>query len=67
MCKCGVSYINYGPMIGYAYEINRRIIFLMRVQGIGIQDLTLFYDLIESKFHNKTLTRYIENVIKAAK
>lgn len=30
MCECGVSYINSGPMIGNACEVNRLIVSMMR-------------------------------------
>lgn len=39
MCECGVSYISSGPMIENAFEINRRLVVVMRLLGIGINEL----------------------------
>lgn len=67
-CECGVSYINSGPMIGNAYEINRRIVFVMRLLGVGIHGLNLFCGMMDlvAKFYNNTYVGCFENVWKAA-
>ena len=67
-CKCGVSYVNSGPMIGNAYEINRRIVFVMRLLGIGINGLNIFCGLMDllAKFHNNTFAGCFQNINKAA-
>ena len=68
-CACGVSCVNSGPMIDNAYEINRRIVFVMRLLGVGINELNLFCSLMDllRKFHNNNFAGSFENVTKAAK
>jgi len=68
MCECGVSYINSGPMIGNAFEINRRIVSVMRLLGIGINGVNLFCGLMDllRKFHTQTFAGCFENLWKAA-
>lgn len=41
-CVCGNREINSGPLIHTGYEINRRIVFTMRLLGISLQGM-LFY------------------------
>ena len=67
-CECGVSYVNSGPMIGNDYQINRRIVFVMRLLGVGINGLNLFCGLMDllRKFHNNTFARCFANVTEAA-
>jgi len=67
-CECGDSYVNSGPMISNAYEINRRIIFVMRLLGVGINGVNLFCGLMDllQKFHNNIFAGCSENVTKAA-
>jgi len=67
-CECGVSYVNSGPMISNAYEINRRIVFVMRLLGVGINGINLFCGLMDllQKFHKNTFAGCSENVTKAA-
>lgn len=68
LCECGVSYINSGPMIGNAFEVNRRIVSVTRLLGIGINGLNLFCGLMDllSKFNNVTYSGCFENFWKAA-
>ena len=67
-CECGVSYVKSRPMIGNAYETNRRIVFVMRLLGVGINGLNLFCSLMYllRKFHNNTFAGCFEYVTKAA-
>ena len=67
-CECGIAYVNSGPMIENAYEINRRIVFVMRLLGIGINGLNLFCGLMDlaTKFHNNTFEGCFQNVMNAA-
>ena len=67
--ECGASYVNSGSMIGNAYEINRRIVFVMLLLGVGINGLNLFCSLMDllRKFHNNTFAGCFENVTEAAK
>ena len=62
-------YVNSGPMIGNAYEINSRIVFEMRLLGVGINGLNRFCSLMDllRKFHNNTFAGCFEKVTKAAK
>ncbi|KAK2579040.1 hypothetical protein KPH14_002833 [Odynerus spinipes] len=46
-CKCGVNYINSSPVIDRAYEINRRILFVMRMLGVGEEGINLFCGLMD--------------------
>lgn len=54
--KCQPSFINASPLIdNHTYEINRRIIFAMRLLGIGLHGLTKFcaiMDLPRPIFHS---------------
>ena len=66
-CECGVSYVDSGPMIRNDYEINRRIVFVMRLLGVGINGLNLFCSLMDllRKFHENYM-RCFENLMDAA-
>ena len=46
-CACGSRKINSGPMIGNAYEINRRIVFVMRILGLGRAAINIFCGLMD--------------------
>lgn len=46
-CKCGSRNVNSGPFINTGYEINRRIVFIMRLLGIGRQGLNLFCNYMD--------------------
>ena len=67
MCECGVSYINSGPMIDHAFDINRRIVFVMRLLGIGINGVNLFCGLMDlvNKFYSLTFAGCFANLCKA--
>lgn len=41
-CVCGRREINSGPLMHTGFEINRRIVFTMRLFGIGREGLNLF-------------------------
>ncbi|KOC69640.1 hypothetical protein WH47_10751, partial [Habropoda laboriosa] len=64
-CDCGVSYINSCPLIANAYEINRRIVAVMRLLGIEIEGL-LFCGLMDMarSFYSNTYG-CIENLYTA--
>lgn len=68
MCECGVSYINSGPMIENAFEINRRLVAVMRLLGIGINGINLFCGLMDfaSKFYHQTFAGCFTNLWTAA-
>ncbi|KYQ47031.1 hypothetical protein ALC60_13943 [Trachymyrmex zeteki] len=46
-CRCGRREINSGPLINTGYEINRRIVFVMRLIGIGREGLNVFCGLMD--------------------
>lgn len=45
--KCGVKSINSCPLIGHAYEVNRRFVFAMRILGVGLRGAQKFCALME--------------------
>ncbi|XP_043504509.1 uncharacterized protein LOC122525653 [Polistes fuscatus] len=63
ICECGNSYINSGPMIGNAFEINRRIVAVMRLLGIGIRGVDFFCSLMDliRKFHSQIFIECLSN------
>lgn len=47
-CKCRVQYINSCPLIdNKAYEVNRRMVLIMRLLGIGREGINLFCGLMD--------------------
>lgn len=47
-CECGAKYINSSPKIsGKSFEINRRIVFVMRLLGIGVNRLNMFCAMMD--------------------
>lgn len=46
-CSCGTTYIDSCPQIQHAFEINRRIVFAMRLLGIGKNGLDLFCGIMD--------------------
>lgn len=63
-CECGVSYVNSSPFVRNAFEINRRIVFVMRLLGIGVEGLRLFCGLMDmaTDFYSTTYYKCMENV-----
>lgn len=45
--KCGEKYINSCPKIGNGYEVNRRLVFIFRLLGIGLTGINKFCNLME--------------------
>ncbi|CAD6227261.1 GSCOCG00011964001-RA-CDS [Cotesia congregata] len=68
ICECGNSYINSGPMIDNAFEINRRLVAVMRLLGVGINGINLFCGLMDlaSKFYHQTFDGCFKNLWTAA-
>uniref|UniRef100_A0ABD2X7K0 Mutator-like transposase domain-containing protein n=1 Tax=Trichogramma kaykai TaxID=54128 RepID=A0ABD2X7K0_9HYME len=63
-CQCGDRTINSCPMINTGNEINRRIVFVLRLLGVGIHGVRLFCSLMELS-SNFNVTRYyyiLENI-----
>ncbi|XP_011148323.1 uncharacterized protein LOC105188508 [Harpegnathos saltator] len=46
-CTCGMQYVSSCPLVDRAYEINRRIVLIMRLLGIGREGLNLFCGLMD--------------------
>lgn len=46
-CKCGHRESNSGLLINTGYEINRRIVFVMRLLGIGREGVNVFCGLMD--------------------
>jgi len=46
-CDCNEIYIDSSPFINKTYEINRRIVFVLRLLGVGREGLNLFCDLMD--------------------
>ena len=46
-CVCGRREINSGPLVNTGYEINRRIVFVMRLLGIAREDINVFCGLMD--------------------
>lgn len=45
--SCEKIYVNSCPLINNAYEVNRRIIFAMRLLGIGLNGIIKFCDIMD--------------------
>lgn len=70
LCCCGQRNINSGPLINTGYEVNRRMVFVMRLLGIGREGINLFCNLMdickgmnESTYNN--IITYIHSCIKS--
>lgn len=62
-------YTNSCPLIGQAFEINRRLVCVMRLLGIGNEGLNLFCGLMDltQEFYSKTYHYCLENLHTASK
>ena len=63
-CSCDDWQINSSHLINTGFEGNRRIIFIMRLLGVGRNRLKLFCSLMDmtSNFGKTTYYKLIENV-----
>lgn len=68
-CACGTRLIDSGPLRNTGYEINQRVIFAMRLLGIGLRGLNLFVSIMDiSKGLSKTTyDRVIQHIHKSTK
>lgn len=67
-CTCGSTYINSCPMIGNAFEINRRFVYIMRLIGVGLQGINIFCGLMDmGHFNSKTYYQVINHISIAVK
>lgn len=47
LCRCGRRDINSGPLLHTGYEVNRRLVFVMRLLGIGREGINLFCNMMD--------------------
>lgn len=47
LCRCGRRDIDSGPFINIGYEVNRRIVFVMRLLGIGKEGINVSCNLMD--------------------
>ncbi|XP_071652727.1 uncharacterized protein [Temnothorax longispinosus] len=68
-CSCGVRKIDSGPFINSAFEINRRIIFVMGLLGVCKEGINLFCGLMDmcQNFNYKVYYASVENIYTASK
>ena len=46
-CMCGEREVQSGPMLGTGYEINRRVVFVMRILDVAHEGLNIFCNLMD--------------------
>lgn len=46
-CACGTVLINSGPFINNSFEINRRIVFVMRLLGVARKGINIFCGMMD--------------------
>lgn len=69
-CQCNDQQrVSSSPLVNSAYEINRRLMFVMRILGLGLQSINTFCSLMElsSGFANGTYYAFITNLLSASK
>ncbi|KYN08443.1 hypothetical protein ALC62_00575, partial [Cyphomyrmex costatus] len=69
ICGCGRRNVNSGPLLHTSYEINRRIVFVMRILGIGMQGLNLFCNLMDlcEGFKESSYNNVVQHIYNASK
>ena len=69
LCLCGNRSINSCELVDKSFEINRRMVFVMQLLGVGVNGLHLFCSLMDltSNFSKTTYYRVLENVKIASK
>lgn len=68
-CRCESRQINSSPLINIGFEINWRIVFVIRLLGIGRQGLNLFcrYIDIDTGIAEETYNRIYDHIYSASK
>lgn len=68
-CNCGERLINSSNIINKGFEINRRMVFIMRLLGVGYYGINLFCSLMDiaSSFGKTSYYKILENVQIATK
>lgn len=46
-CACGTVLINSGPFVNNSFEINRRIVFVMRLLGVTRKGINIFCGMMD--------------------
>lgn len=67
LCSCDRKDINSGPLIHTGYEVNRRIVFIMRLLGIGREGINLFCNLMDicDGLSESTYNKIIQHIYSA--
>lgn len=67
-CKCGANIVNSGPFINNGFEVNRRIVFAMRLLGVGMKGVNLFCSLMDlcKGLSKKAYDGILEHIHQAA-
>jgi len=68
-CRCGRQEINSGSFINNAYEINRRIMFVMRLLSIAREGINLFCILMDlgSGISKNSYNGILQHIYNASK
>ena len=68
-CMCGRREINSGPLINTGYEINRRIVFVMRLLGVGREGINIFCGLMDmcQGFAKSSYDKIVKHLYSASK
>lgn len=71
LCECSDTFIDSSPKIWISYEINRRLIFIMRLLGCGLAGVNIFCGLLdlvtgfnETTFNKTNIKIAVETVFK---
>lgn len=69
LCMCGRREINSGPLINTGYEINRRIVFVMRLLGVGREGINVFCGLMDicQGLAKSTYEKIVQHLYSASK
>lgn len=69
-CNCkNQRRVSSSPLVNTAYEINRRLMFVMRILGLGFRSINIFCSLMElsTGFGRSTYYAFIGNLLEATK
>lgn len=68
-CQCSSRRVESCPLINQAYEVNCRIMYVMRLLGLGLQGVNLFCGMMDLSvgFGNSTYYAFLQNLHTASK
>lgn len=68
-CACGTRFIDSGPFIRNGYEINTRIIFVMRLLGASLASLNVFISMMDlgKGLSEESYSAAVKHIHEAAK